>query len=83
MEYVIDVAFVVAVTAFFRERLQLKSYKVLACAFGVALLFNFAPLISATLPAIAPWLDAVVKTIWLFVVSAGSVDLVSYFQNRS
>ncbi len=83
MEFVIDVAFIVAVTAFFRERLQIKGRAVLLCAFGVTLVFNVAPLIAALVPVFSPWLDAFLRTIWLFVVSAGSVDLVTYLQRRS
>lgn len=79
MDIVIDVAFVVTVTAFFSQQFALKGWRVLACAFGVTLLFNIAPLISDLLPAFSPWLDAVLRTFWLFVVAAGSVDTIRYF----
>lgn len=82
MDIVIDVAFVVTVTAFFAQQFGLKGWRVLACAFGVTLLFNIAPLIAQLLPAFSPWLDALLKTFWLFVVAAGSVDTIRYFLRR-
>lgn len=82
MNIVIDIAFVVAVTAFFRERFALKGWRVLSVAFVVTLLFNIAPLVAQAFPDISPWLDAALRTIWLFVVAAGSVDLGVYFLKR-
>lgn len=82
MDIVIDVAFVLVVTAFFRTQFALKGWYVLALAFGVALLFNIAPLIALALPNFSPWLDAVLKTIWLFVTAAGSFDAIRFFTRR-
>jgi hypothetical protein len=82
MDIVIDIAFVVAVTAFIREQFNLSGVKVLVIAFAVTLGFNLAPLIGEVLPALTPWLDALLKTFWLFVVSAGSVDAVRYFVGK-
>lgn len=82
MDIVIDVAFVIAVTAFFQERFSLKGWLVLIAAFVVTLLFNIAPLVAQALPAFSPWLDAVLRTIWLFVVAAGSVDFGIYILRR-
>jgi len=78
MDVVIDVAFVIAVTAFFKERLQLQGWRVLLAAFVVTLLFNIAPLVAQSFPNFSPWLDAVLRTIWLFIVAAGSVDFGVY-----
>lgn len=82
MNIVIDIAFIVAVTAFFRTQLVLKGWRVLALAFGVTLLFNVAPLIALYLPKISPWLDVVLKTFWLFVTAAGSFDAIRFFLKR-
>lgn len=82
MDIVIDIAFVIAVTAFFRERFALKSWRVLIVAFAVTLLFNLAPLVAQSFPSFSPWLDAVLKTFWLFVVAAGSVDFGVYLLKR-
>jgi len=82
MSFIIDIPFVIAITAFFREHLQLKGRMILLCAFGTALFFNFAPLIGEFFPAISPWLDALLKTFVLFVAASGAVDAVRYFFAR-
>lgn len=70
----IDIAFVIAVVAFFRERVQLQGNKVLIAAFVVTLLFKIAPLVAQFFPVISPWLNAILASIVLFVAAAGSVD---------
>ncbi|RIK31148.1 MAG: hypothetical protein DCC56_02875 [Anaerolineae bacterium] len=71
---VIDVAFVIAVVAFFRERVQISGYRALIAAFAVAVLFNIAPIVAQSFPVISPWLDALLNSIVLFIAAAGSVD---------
>lgn len=83
MNMLVDVAFVVAVTAFIRTQFNLDSWKVLAVAFVVACLFSVSPLIGGVMPAFSPWLEAVLQTFWLFVVAAGSVDTVRYFSRAA
>lgn len=82
MDILIDVAFVVAVTAFFRTQFGLTGTAVLIVAFAVTLLYSIAPLIGEALPVTVPWIAAVLQIFWLFVTAAGSVDAVSYFIRR-
>lgn len=70
----IDIAFIVAVVAFFRERVQLRGWRVLVLAFVVTLFFNIAPLVAELFPIVSPWLNAVLSSIVLFIAAAGSVD---------
>jgi len=70
----IDIAFVIAVVAFFRERMTLSGVKVLIAAFVVTLLFNIAPLVAENFPVISPWLNAILNSVILFIAAAGSVD---------
>jgi hypothetical protein len=73
---VLNVAFIVALTAFFKEQFGLTGWKVLIAAFGVALVIAFLPLVSALVPAAAPWLDQLLQVILLVLAAAGSVDFI-------
>lgn len=70
----IDIAFVIAVVAFFRERVALRGVQVLIAAYVVTLLFNIAPLVAEFFPVVSPWLNAVLNSVVLFIAAAGSVD---------
>lgn len=70
------VAFVIAWVAFFTTQFNLKGNVALLAAFLVSLLFGLAPLLSATYPQIAPFLDVLLNTILLTVSAAGGYDLV-------
>lgn len=74
MEAVLDVAFVIAVTAFFREQFGLKGKAVIGVAFLVTLIIGYVPLISELFPNVAPWLRVLVGTFSLFLAAAGSWD---------
>lgn len=76
MDIVLDVAFVIAVVAFLKEQFSLKGSAVIAWAFVVTLIFGFAPLIATMLPPIAPFVDALLKVVVLFLGAAGSWDAV-------
>ena len=73
---VLTVAFIVALTAFFKEQFGLTGWKVLLAAFIVALFIAFLPLVSALVPAAAPWLNQLLQVIVLFLAAAGSVDFI-------
>ena len=73
----LDVGFVLAATAFFKQQFALKGKAALGAAFAVALFVGFAPVVSDALPALGAYLDAAVKVISLFILGAGSYDLLS------
>lgn len=73
---ILTVAFVIAITAFFKNKLGLKGWKVLLAAFIVLLLLTYIPVLIALFPAAAPWLEPIAKLITLFLAAAGSVDFV-------
>jgi hypothetical protein len=77
MDTVLDIAFVVAVTAFLKEQFKLTGYAVLLVAFVVALIFGIAPLIAQVIPAAGPWLDVFLCTFVLFLGAAGGYDAVT------
>lgn len=74
MDVILDVAFVIAVTAFFREQFGLKGKAVIGVAFLVTLIIGYVPLVSELFPNIAPWLRVLVGTFSLFLAAAGSWD---------
>lgn len=76
MDIVLDVAFIIAVTAFFKEQLQIGGKAALGLAFLVALIVGIAPLIGGMVPAAAPFIDVVIKVVVLFLGAAGSYDAV-------
>ena len=76
MDTVLDVAFVLAVTAFFKAQFNLEQGKALLAAFCVALAFSFAPQIAVYLPTAAPFIDGLLKTFTLFLGAAGSYDAI-------
>lgn len=82
MDIVLDVAFVIAVTAFIKTQFEITGKAVLFWAFVISLIFGFAPLIGNLLPAISPFLTVVLKTIVLFLSAAGSWDAVRGIQQK-
>lgn len=73
----IDAAFLIAITAFFKEQLGLQGRSVLAAAFVVGLALFLAPQIIAALPAAGPWLEGIVNFVKLYLAACGSVDFVT------
>lgn len=73
----IDAAFLIAITAFFKEQLGLQGRSVLVAAFLVGLALFLSPQIIAALPAAGPWLEGVVNFIKLYLAACGSVDFVA------
>ena len=72
-----SVAFVIALVAFFTTQFKLQGKAALACAFGMALLFNLAPIVAQAYPAGAPVLDVVLKTVLLAISAAGGYDFIT------
>lgn len=72
----LDVAFIVAVTAFFKAQFGLEQGKALLAAFGVALFVGFAPLVAVQFPLVAPWVAALFNVVKIFLAAAGSYDFV-------
>ena len=76
MSEILTVAFIIAVTAFFKQQFGFSGKTALACAFVVSLLVGFAPLIGTLLPASAPFITVLINTIVLFLSAAGSYDAI-------
>ena len=73
---VLSVAFIIAITAFFKKQLGLTGWKVLLAAFLVALFIGLVPVVVAIFPVVAPWLTATVNVVVLFLTAAGTMDFV-------
>lgn len=71
---VLDVAFVLAVTAFLKEQFGFENKVALGAAFAVSLIVGLAPQIAALVPAFAGWFDAVLNVVKIFLAAAGSYD---------
>ena len=71
---VLDVAFVVAVTAFFKTQFGWEQKFALLAAFVVSLVVGLAPQVAATLPAFAPWIESFLRVVVIFLSAAGSYD---------
>jgi len=80
MEPILTVAFIVAVTAFFKQQFGLVDKAALALAFVVSIVVGLAPQLVDALPALGPWIDAVIKVVVLFLSAAGSYDYVQNFR---
>jgi len=83
MDIALDVAFVLAVTAFVKEQAGLKGRAVLIVVFLIALVFGVAPLIAQLFPAAAPFIGVFLKVVVLFLGAAGSYDAVTGFMRKS
>jgi hypothetical protein len=82
MDYVLDAAFVLAVTAFFKQQLEISGKAALLCAFATALLLSFAPILALQFPMLAPWIEAVVRTFVVFLSAAGGYDALQQFRQH-
>ena len=72
---ILDVAFIVAVTAFFKEQFGIADKHALAAAFLVSLVVGLAPQFALAFPVAEPWIAAVLNVVKLFLGAAGSYDL--------
>lgn len=82
MNIVLDVAFVIALTAFLKEQFGLTGRAVLIWAFVIALGFGFAPLIAYLIPAASPFIQVIITTLTLFFGAAGSYDAIVGFTRK-
>jgi hypothetical protein len=82
MEIVLNVAFVVAAVAFFKERLHLIGWQPIAAAAVVTVLVAFLPELTAMFPAVKPILDKVIFLIGLFIAAPGTFDFVADIRSR-
>jgi hypothetical protein len=73
---ILTVAFVIAITSFFKTQLGLKGWWVILAAFVVLLVLLYIPLLIVQFPVAASYLDALWKVIVLLLTAAGSVDFV-------
>jgi hypothetical protein len=75
-EVVLDVALMVAITAFLKTQFDITGKPVMAIAFGVGVVLWGAPLISAAFPAVGVYIDGFLAFIKVWLGAMGSVDLV-------
>ena len=74
-DIVLSAGFVLLSVAFFRKQLGLSKIQTLAAAFLLSIIVGLEPVVRETLPAFAPWLDATIQSVVIFLSAAGSVDL--------
>jgi len=80
---ILTVGFIIATTQFFKTQLGLTGWKVLLAAFIVALLIGLVPVIITAFPVAAPWLNAVVNVIVLFLSAVGAYDFVMEVRTKT
>lgn len=74
---VIDITFVLAVVAFFKERANLKGWYSIGAAFLAVLFIAFLPDIVALFPQAQAAVDKIVFIVKLFLTAPGIFDLVT------
>jgi len=80
---ILTIAFIVAITSFFKKQLGLAGWRVLLATFIVALVIGLIPVIIIAFPVIAPWLNAVTNVVVLFLSAAGSFDFIMEVRTTS
>ena len=75
MNFVLDIAFVLAAVAFFKERLNLKGWGAIGAALVATLVVAFIPELLAAFPLAAPYLEKVIRIVELFLMAPGIFDL--------
>ena len=75
MQIVLNVAFVIAAVAFFKQQLELKGYWPIVCAFLISLVVAFEPDLVALFPAVQPYVEKFVTVVALFLSAPGVFDL--------
>lgn len=70
----IDVAFVIATVAFFKQQLGLKGWKNILSAFAAVLFVAFLPDLVALFPQSAAAVDKIVMIVKLFLSAPGIFD---------
>ena len=82
MDFVIDVPFILAVVAFFKNRFNLRGDSVLFVAFLAVLLVSFTPDIIHAFPQAVPYLERIIQLGKLFFMAPGLYDLAVDFQEK-
>jgi len=75
--FVLDVALMVAITAFIKTQFDITGKPVMAIAFGVGVVLWGAPLISAAFPAVGVYINSFLAFLGVWLGAMGSVDLVT------
>jgi hypothetical protein len=70
------IAFLVAITGFFKQQFNVTGKAILLVAFAVGIVLWFLPDIELLLPAAASWIEKLLEFIKLFLASVGSFDVV-------
>lgn len=76
LNFVIDVAFVIATVAFFKQQVGLKGWYAIASAFAATLFVAFLPDIVALFPQSAFAVDKIVLIVKLFLSAPGLFDAI-------
>jgi len=82
MEFVIDVAFVLAAVAFVKAQFGLKGWGAVGLAFVLSLGLAFVPELLAAFPLAAPNIEKVILIIQLFLTAPGLFDLAKEFNSK-
>jgi hypothetical protein len=82
MNDLLTVAFVVALTAFFKAR-GFAEGRALLLSFAVAVFVGVAPLLAAMIPPAVPFVDVLIRILTLFLGASGSYDLFVDIRERS
>lgn len=80
MDFVIDVAFVIAAVAFFKAQFGLKGWGAIGVAFLLSLGLSFLPELYSAFPQFQPYLEKVVGLVQLFLTAPGLFDLTKELQ---
>lgn len=87
LDFVIDVAFVIATVAFFKAQFGLKGWYAIGTALVTTLFLSFLPNLVALYPAAGPAIEKVIGIVKLFLAAPGlfdaAVDLGSKIKNSA
>ena len=82
MDIVLNVAFVIAAVAFFKQQFHLSGWQPILAAFLVSIVVAFLPDIYALLPVAKPIVEKVVFVLALFLAAPGVFDLAVDLRSR-
>lgn len=83
MEIVVNVAFVIAAVAFFKQRFGFFGWKAVLSAFLVSALVVYLPDLYAAFPQAQPYLEKLIGIVQVFITAAGSYDLAIDVKSKS
>ncbi len=76
-EVVLDMAFIMTITAFLKNLFNVSGKPVIGIAFGVFVVIWGVPLVSAAIPGASSYIDSFLTALKLWLGAMGSVDLVN------